>query len=515
MGGFDVTGMAAGPLAVPPKVSLRLGTKLSYGLGSIAYGVKDNGFSSLLLLFYNQVIGLPANQVGFAIMVALILDAFIDPVVGHLSDSTRSRWGRRHPFMYAAALPVGLLYLLLWNPPRGSPTETLIYLGGVAILVRTAISCYEVPSSALAPELTSDYHERTSVLGYRYLFGWIGGMGMLLLTFAVFLKPTDEYPVGQLNPAGYQTYAVVAAIVMSTAILISALGTHRRISRLPQLPPTRTTLTGTIRAIVASVRNRAFATLLAAGVFGYTAQGLSFALSTYLNTFFWEFPATVLAIFVAATIAGVIAAFAIATRFSKRLGKRRTAALVTFAYPIIGVAPYMLRLVGWFPANGDPALLPILVFTTFVSTALGVAGGILSSSMMADVAEDAQTRTGKRSEGIFFAGSFFVQKCVSGLGLFIAGAVLGLIHFPDAAAPGNVSNVVLSHLAIVYSVSLVVLASIAALILSRFPLGGEQEHRERVAGLSRKAAQAMPLPGGEPRLQAGSEAMATGRGTSA
>ena len=93
------------PEPTPPAAHLGIGTKLAYGFGSIAYGIKDNGFSTLLLLFYNQVIGLRADLVGLAIMIALVLDAFIDPVIGHLSDHTRSRWGRRHPYMYAAAIP--------------------------------------------------------------------------------------------------------------------------------------------------------------------------------------------------------------------------------------------------------------------------------------------------------------------------------------------------------------------------------------------------------------------------
>ena len=204
---------AATTTSMPERRRLPFATKLFYGFGSIAYGIKDNGFSTLLLLFYNQVVGLPADMVGLALMIALILDAFIDPVVGHVSDGTRTRWGRRHPFMYAAALPIGVLYLLLWHPPTGSPTATLAYLIVAAIVVRSAISFYEVPSSALAPELTSDYHERTSVLGYRYMFGWLGGMTMLLATFTIFLAPTAQYPIGQLNPSISPGYGFAAIIV--------------------------------------------------------------------------------------------------------------------------------------------------------------------------------------------------------------------------------------------------------------------------------------------------------------
>ena len=494
--------MAGGAaLPLPNSVRLRLPTKLAYGFGSIAYGIKDNGFSTLLLLFYNQVVGLPASTVGLAIMLALILDAFIDPVIGHLSDQTRSRWGRRHPFMYAAAIPIGICYLLLWNPPTGNETVTVVYLVAVAILVRTMLSCYEVPSSALAPELTSDYHERTSVLGYRYLFGWLGGMGMLLLTFSVFLAPSAQYPVGQLNPEGYKTYSFVAAAIMVVAILISAYGTHSQIPRLPRFEGTRSRVRETFTGIVRTLRNKAFAILIVAGIFNYTNQGLNFALSTYFNTFLWEFPAWILAVFTVAVLIGVALAFASATRLSRIWGKRQTAVRFAVVYSFLAVAPFMLRYLGWFPANGDPMLLPVLMALTTFAVALGVGGMILGASMMSDVVEQAQERSGERSEGLFFAGSFFMQKCVSGIGLFLSGALLSAVAFPEAAVPGEVPQPVLDNLILSYSGITVVLGLIGAAVIARFPIS-EADHVERLARLAETASHANPLPGSEAQAPA-------------
>ena len=489
-----------GTLAAPPVRTLAFGTKLAYGFGSVAYGIKDGGFATLLLLFYNQVIGVPANLVGLAIMLALVCDAFVDPIVGHLSDHTRSSWGRRHPFMYASAVPVGLLYLLLWNPPTGSHAQTLGYLTVVAVLARTAISCYEVPSAALAPELTADYHERTSVLGYRYLFGWVGSMVMLVLTFTFLLAPTARYPIGQLNPAGYRSYAVVASVVMTGAILTSAFFTHREIRHLPSVSPTRTSLRGTFRSVAGTLRNRAFLMLLLSGIFGFTAQGLTFALSTYLNTYFWLFPASSVALLAAVLLAGVGLAFCIASWLSRGMGKRGAAVLVTLLYPFVAVSPFALRGLRLFPANGSPALIPALMVVTALATALGVASAILGASMMSDVVEDAQMRTGERSEGVFFAGSFFMQKCVSGLGLFLSGEILSLVRFPTGAAPGTVAPPVLTHLVIIYAVALVCLQLLAAFFVWRFPLGGRHEHQERLAKLAETASHAIPLPGSEAEL---------------
>ena len=93
--------------------------KMAHGSGAAAFGIKNNGFDYFLLFFYGTVVGLEPGLVGLAILIALVLDAISDPLVGYWSDNFRSRWGRRHPFMYASALPVALSYFLLWNPPVG------------------------------------------------------------------------------------------------------------------------------------------------------------------------------------------------------------------------------------------------------------------------------------------------------------------------------------------------------------------------------------------------------------
>src|ERR1700743_1495989 len=138
--------------ARPPEIERdirSLKTKLLYGFGSVAFGVKDNGFQTILLLFYNQVMHLPAETVGNILLAAMCLDALRDPVIGQFSDTLRTRWGRRHPLLYLSALPVAVSYLLLWNPPAWSVGGLTIYLFIVTVVVRTFISCYEIPSSAI------------------------------------------------------------------------------------------------------------------------------------------------------------------------------------------------------------------------------------------------------------------------------------------------------------------------------------------------------------------------------
>jgi hypothetical protein len=182
----------------PPTAPARIGlpTKLFYGLGSVAFGVESVALGSLVLLFFNQVIGLPAPWVGAAIMIALIFDAVFDPLVGQWSDHVRSRWGRRHPFMYASAIPLAIAFYYLWNPPYHWSNQSMFaYLLVLLVAVRLLVSLYEIPSAALAPELTPDYDERTGLLSYRFFFGTLGGTVMAVLAFQVFLRKDATHPM--------------------------------------------------------------------------------------------------------------------------------------------------------------------------------------------------------------------------------------------------------------------------------------------------------------------------------
>ena len=222
-------------------------TKLAYGSGAAANGIKNNGFEYFLLFYYSQVLGVDFALVGAALMIAMFVDGITDPLVGYWSDNIKTRFGRRHPFMYAAALPVGLIYIMAWNPPAGLTGNALFpYLLFVTIATRVAYTFYEVPSSALVAELTDDYDERTSFLSFRYVFGWVGGVAMASYTLMFLLVETEAYGSGFLNLDGYKTYGNVAAVVIVASILLCAVGTHSHIPHLRTPPAARKMTIGRI-----------------------------------------------------------------------------------------------------------------------------------------------------------------------------------------------------------------------------------------------------------------------------
>ena len=150
---------------VNQKSKLSFSTKFYYGFGSISFGIKNNGFSYFVLFVYSSVLGLPAWMAGLALNLVLFADAITDPLVGYYSDRLRSRWGRRHPFMYAAAFPVAITYFFLWTPPESlTDWQLFSYLLACASVIRVFITFYEIPSVSLGPELTDNYVDRTCLL---------------------------------------------------------------------------------------------------------------------------------------------------------------------------------------------------------------------------------------------------------------------------------------------------------------------------------------------------------------
>ena len=156
-------GAGAEAPADPGKERVPFSTRSFYGLGSISEGIKDAAFKVFLLFYYNQVLGLPGSLGGLAILLALVVDAITDPLMGSISDNFHSRWGRRHPFMYAAPLPMAACFFLLFNPPASlGETQIFLWLTSFAVLVRVSMTLYSIPSNSMVAEMTPHYDDPMS-----------------------------------------------------------------------------------------------------------------------------------------------------------------------------------------------------------------------------------------------------------------------------------------------------------------------------------------------------------------
>ncbi len=464
---------------------LPLKTKLGFGFGSVAYGIKDNGFATFLIFYYNQVIGLRADLAGLIIALALITDAFVDPLIGQLSDRTRSPLGRRHPWLYGAALPIVIFWLLLWHPPGGSEGMQLLYLFLIATAVRISFSAYEVPTLALLPELSSDYHDRTSIMRFRFLFGWGGGLAIMAIAYGVFLVASENQPVGLLNKQGYSDYAWFGAGVMLIAVLLSALATHRIIVAKYHATGTQPGSAEGLADIFGTFRYRPFMLLMLAGIFAFTNQWLTFALTPYLYSHVWGFSQADFTAFALLLFVSAFTAFLIVTPVSRRFGKARSASMMILIALVLGNLPYLLRQFGLFPQLGDASMIPLLFAFLISATAASISAMILTLSMIADVADQHTYDTKKQSEGLFASGMFLMQKVVNGVGILLTGIIISAIGLPEGAKPGEVGPEIVDNFVWIYVSLSVSLALLGAWAYTLFPLG-EEDHEARQRGTAAK-----------------------------
>ena len=461
-----------------------LGRKVAYGFGSVAFGVKSNGFDYFFLIFYSQVMGVSAYLVSLALMIALIVDALSDPLIGYLSDNTRSRWGRRHPFMYAAAFPAAIAYYFVWNPPSGLQGDALFpYIVTIAVLVRTLVTVYEIPSSSLVAEMSDDYDERTNMLSYRYFFGWTGGTLMGAFATIFVLVPTATIGNGMFNVEGHGQVGAIAAMVIFMAMMLSSMGTHKMIPELKAPPPPRQMTIGLIyREVFETLASNSFLALFLAALFGAVAAGVSTTLSFYFSTFFWEFTTEQIGLISLSVVISAVLAFFIAPVVSRNFGKKRGAITVGLMAFTVAPAPIFLRLLGSMPDNSDPSLFPLVLSITVIDVALIITYQILSSSMIADLVEEAEIKTKRRNEGVFFASVTFIRKVTQGIGAAVAGVLLTVSQFPAGATPDQVPESVLSsfgwlYVPVIFSLWMMMIASLSLYSVDR------KKHEQNLATL--------------------------------
>ena len=268
---------------------LTVKTKLAFGIGATGEGATNWIFAGLTFFFYNQVLGLSGSLTGLAVLIAIIFDAISDPVMGSISDRFMSKLGRRHPFMFAAPFPTVIAIYLMFFPPVGlSEFELFGWLIFSTILLRLSITLFAVPHLALGAELSDDYFERSRVMSYNNLFGYMGVIIMHIFVWFLIFPYFAGERVGQLYQESYRPIAIFSMVLISLCILASAYFTKDRIPYLKQ--PSRNEshikITDLFKDIYGAIGNRNYARLLVGMFFLSMLIGTHETLGIYMGTFF-------------------------------------------------------------------------------------------------------------------------------------------------------------------------------------------------------------------------------------
>ena len=454
----------------PPSEKLSWQTKLAFGVGDLSPAVVSaiNGF--FLNAFLLDVAGMRPGAVALVLLIVKIWDAVNDPLMGTLSDRTKSKWGRRRPWLLWGAVPFGVLYILQWLvPPLGDLGKFWYYLV-VAILLDAAYTAVNVPYSALTPELTHDYDERTSLSSYRFAFSILGGV----LAASLHKTIVDAIAPGAGTFVAHTVSAAIWAFFIITPNFVTfafTRETHFKEDR-PEGP-------GFWEGLRIVFQNQAFVTVAFIRLLSWlSVQFIQANLLIYVR--YWVggekyFPILILAIQVSSFLFMMLW-----NRVSAKIGKKKT-------YYVGMLFMIVVLLVMFFVQPGQIGLLFVL--------GILAGGGVGTSylipwSMIPDVVELDELETGQRREGIYYGFFVFLQKLGISLGLMISNAILettGYINPVAGQAYPDQPQAVLTALRTFVSFAPVVVLLLSFVAVYRYPITRER-HAEIRAELAKRAA---------------------------
>jgi GPH family glycoside/pentoside/hexuronide:cation symporter len=448
---------------------MKLSTKVGYGIGQLSDGMKAVAFSTFLFFYYNQVLGLSGSLAGIAALLALVVDAVTDPMIGQLSDRYKSKWGRRHPFMLAGALTFGVTFYILFNPPADLTEIGLFgWMLTWAIAVRLALTLFYVPHLSLGAEMVKDYHQRTSLISYRVFFSYLGGVLLTIIAFTVFFPKSEAYPNGMLNGASYSGFALFASIVATITMLWSVYATKSEIpylSKPADNPEAKHPLLACI-TVFSTLKLKSFRILFFTLLVFMTMAGLTQTLIIYIASYLYGFSTEQLAILVVAQLVSLPFAPYIAKKFSVYFDKTKALTFTVLIAAVIAYTPIMMYLAGMFQPLAMSTKL-ILVFTcSGITQAFFVAYIVVLDSMLSDTIDEHELATGRREEGLFFAARSFALKASFGFGAFFAGIALEVIKFPKGASIANIPPEAFTNLAI-FAGPVSLLLTLSTIMISR------------------------------------------------
>jgi GPH family glycoside/pentoside/hexuronide:cation symporter len=448
-------------------------TKFIYAVGSSAETIISVAFNAFNFFFYTNLMGLSGTLAGLAITIALVFDAITDPLVGTLSDRWRSKLGRRHPFMFMAPIPVMVCLFFIYTPPESFENLGMfLWLTILTIIMRSSMTLYHVPHLAMGAELSSDFTERTRVMSMNTLLGTFGGIACFVVALTFFFNTTPEYPNGLLNVGAYPTFAIVAAVAGGVIMVFSTVFTMHLIPRLPSAPEgmPRLTLMEFVRDVRSAMSNRNYMMLLLGYLLLSATLGTRETIGLHMNIYYWELVPEQIRYFPLFAVIAPILGFIITAPLHDRFEKKPVLITGLVFLLIFATTPVVLRMMGLFPENNTPYLLPSLLVLSVVTVSFAVVLLISAMSALADIADEHELASGRRQEGVFYAARSFFAKASSGLGHLLAGIAIDVIDFPVSAEPGTIPAETLFKLGLIDGPIAVIPGVIAIFFYSKYNL---------------------------------------------
>ncbi len=443
-------------------------TKLAYGVSDLGFALVDTTIAILYAIFLTDVVGLSPGIAAIAIFVGRSWDYINDPIIGHLTDRTRTRWGRRRPYLLFGFLPFAFFFTMLWwKPPLESQALLAVYYSIAYFLYDTSITFVSMPYFCLTPELTQDYDERTTLTSYRMVFSILGGLIAFTVPLAI---------IGSMHPEHANRIFITCVFIglfSALPLLITFFGTRERPEFQAQTQP------GLKASLRAAVHNRPF--LFASGIFLFTWVALDIVQTMLL--YFLKYRMNLEE--QSDLVAGTVFVMALLTlpfweKISRRFDKR-AAYIAGMAFLIVVMLTLIVVNPGW-------GLTIVVLLAALAGIGVG-AMHVLPWSIIPDAIEWDELATNERHEGMFYSLVTLFKKIASSIALPLTLLVLewsGYVSNAPVQTPSAV-HAIQVMIGIVPSVFLI----LGIIFASLYPLNRERHAQVRTE-LAARRAKALP-----------------------
>lgn len=446
-----------------PSDRIRLGHKLAYGLGSLTNNILAAASGNMMIVL-NLAYGMNPALVSLLGSIPRLTDALTDPLMGYISDNTRTRWGRRRPYIFVGAIAASLIFVFLWQIPGGMSQAMLFaYFLVISLFFFLAYTVFATPWVALGYELTADYHERVRLMGVQNFIGqfaWtIASWFIAFMTLPVFVDMAE----------GASWLAVAVAVGCILTGIVPALVLRERFADISATRVDATTLLNRAwhelyffaQAFRKTIFNKDFLLLGGATFFVFNGFQLIANFQSYVIIFYLyggesEAAGPLLGLFGTLSSIATFAVIALVTLITPIIGKRHTF-FVCIGISIVGYASK------WFLYSIEYPYL-ILVAAPLIAFGLGSLFTLMGS-MIADVCDMDELQTGERREGMYGSVFWWVVKLGMALAIGLSGPLLNITGF-DQEFGGDQSEQTL-FLMRVFDVLIPAVSSVCAILLIR------------------------------------------------
>jgi glycoside/pentoside/hexuronide:cation symporter, GPH family len=443
--------------------------KIGYGIGDLGNSTAMQVVSSYFVFFMTAVLNMPGTIAGLAVGLSVFWDAFTDPIMGYVSDYTRSKhFGRRHLYILIGMIGVSTSILVLFNIPVAMTlTNKTILIFVFVIIYKTFMTMLLTPYAALGSELVKDYNERTRIQSIRAMFFMVGIVSTVALGMALFFRPTDEYSIGQLNPMAYRTMSIFFVSLIVVVTLITYFSTKKYIPRLNEfiIDKQQKQLNWKLfLELLAPLANKAFVAVAIAYALINMASAFVNSVGIHVFTYTFGFTSTLIA-----SVLGIQMLFSILSqplwiivvkRKSKQFG-----ILLGLMIALVGSLYFAVLVIFHHQIQGS--LIHFIPYAVIVGTGTGALFTI-PYAMISDSIDMDELKNGIRKEGSYFGCMTFFYKLSQAGAIFLIGILIDLVGFNPQLPVQSEATQLLLGLILIVGVIISFLAATYSIL--QFPL---------------------------------------------